>query len=201
MWWSSKPQEGSTTERRDAEPTQPAPESTLPHPTVPDKPRARSQSDEDAHVTSLLYGFTETSQPSSPPSAPPQPSENTIAPLPETMSCRQTFDDAFHCQSLGGQFLNVYRYGELRECKELWSQFFFCMRNRSASEEVKRERVREWYAKKEERYAGGPSSCDVWEERRPEERVQRAFDWDPEAAGYLTRRSVVGVKREGAGAE
>jgi hypothetical protein len=103
------------------------------------------------------------------------------------MSCRQAFDDAFYCQSLGGQFNNVYRYGALRSCSEHWSQFWFCMRTRSKAEETKRREIQEWYRKKEEKYRVGPSSEDVWEERN--ERVDRAFDWDPDQAGILEQRS------------
>lgn len=105
------------------------------------------------------------------------------------MSCRQAFDDAFYCQSLGGQFINVYRYGTLRNCSEHWSQFWFCTRTRSRSEEVKRSEIRDFYRKKEARYVGQPSSEDVWEERTT--KVKRAFDWDPEKAGILE------AKREG----
>jgi hypothetical protein len=31
---------------------------------------------------------------------------------PRQMSCRQAFDQAFYCQSLGGKFNDIYRYGE-----------------------------------------------------------------------------------------
>jgi hypothetical protein len=103
--------------------------------------------------------------------------------FPETMSCRQAFDDAFYCQSLGGQFNNVYRYGSLRSCSEHWSQFWFCMRTRQKGEETKKQEIQEWYKKREEKYRVGPSSEDVWEERA--EKVERAFDWDPDQAGIL----------------
>jgi len=51
--------------------------------------------------------------------------------LPTEMSCRQAFDAAFYCQSLGGQFNNLYRYGSIRSCSENWKDFWFCMRTRS----------------------------------------------------------------------
>lgn len=57
--------------------------------------------------------------------------------LPTTMSCRQKFDDAFYCQSFGGQFNNLYRYGGMRECSELWGDFWFCMKTRSQSGSAK----------------------------------------------------------------
>jgi hypothetical protein len=51
--------------------------------------------------------------------------------LPTDMSCREAFDAAFYCQSLGGQFTNLYRYGGIRSCSENWSDFWFCMRMKS----------------------------------------------------------------------
>lgn len=36
--------------------------------------------------------------------------------LPRSMSCRQAFDQAFYCQSLGGKFNDIYRHGQLRSC-------------------------------------------------------------------------------------
>lgn len=51
--------------------------------------------------------------------------------LPREMSCRQAFDAAFYCQSLGGQFNNLYRYGGIRSCSENWKDFWFCMKTKS----------------------------------------------------------------------
>lgn len=90
------------------------------------------------------------------------------------MSCRAAFDNAYYCKSPGGQFVNVYRYGTYRECKDQWSQFWFCMRVRTKPEEVKRALIRDWYEKREERYVEGKSSEDVWDQRR--ERVEVAFN-------------------------
>lgn len=45
---------------------------------------------------------------------------------------------------------------------------------------MKREAIREWYMRHEEKYARGPSSEDVWVERSVP--LERAFDWDPDAA-------------------
>jgi hypothetical protein len=109
-----------------------------------------------------------------------------IVTFPDTMSCRQAFDDAFYCNSLGGQFNHVYRYGSVRSCSDNWSQFWFCMRTRSKSEESKREAIQDWYRKKEAKHRAGPNSEDIWEERS--ERVERAFDWDPDAAGILAQK-------------
>jgi hypothetical protein len=109
--------------------------------------------------------------------SPKNPSDS-IAPFPSTMSCRQAFDSAFYCQSLGGQFNNVYRYGSLKDCSIHWSEFWFCMRTKNKSEDVKAELIQEWYRKKEDKYKTGPSSEDVWAERKV--RLERAFDLDPD---------------------
>ncbi|KLJ11338.1 hypothetical protein EMPG_13388 [Blastomyces silverae] len=95
---------------------------------------------------------------------------------PTTMSCRSAFDYAFFCQSFGGQWVNVYRYGELRSCSEHWSDFWFCMRTRSYSEEEKAKMVSDRYRKKAVKYKTGPSSEDVWDVRT--EPVRGAFQGD-----------------------
>ncbi|KAL0470076.1 hypothetical protein QR685DRAFT_522726 [Neurospora intermedia] len=96
--------------------------------------------------------------------------------LPTTMSCRDAFDYAWHCQTPGAQFNAVYRYGTMKNCSELWDDFWFCMRTKSFGPEMKAEAVKEYYRSKEEaKYGGGqPSSEDVWESR--ETRVE----WDSE---------------------
>ncbi|KAF2398407.1 hypothetical protein EJ06DRAFT_532159 [Trichodelitschia bisporula] len=113
------------------------------------------------------------------------PDDPPLAPFPRHMSCRDAFDAAFYCQSLGGQFNSVYRYGTMRSCSEHWAQFWFCMRTRGRNAERKAELIEDFYRKKNERLVSGPSSNDVWEERT--ERVQRAFDWDPDEAGILEK--------------
>jgi hypothetical protein len=83
------------------------------------------------------------------------------------MSCRAAFDSAFYCQSVGGQFTNLYRYGGVRNCSAEWSQFWFCMRtNRGMmSDERREEAVQGHYAGRARKYRDGPSSEDVWELR------------------------------------
>ncbi|PHH87512.1 hypothetical protein CDD83_8759 [Cordyceps sp. RAO-2017] len=83
------------------------------------------------------------------------------------MSCRQAFDLAWSCNSLGGQFNSVYRYGTMRSCSEVWDDFWFCMRTKSYTGELKENMIREHYRNKEHaKYGGGkPSSEDVWESR------------------------------------
>jgi hypothetical protein len=55
--------------------------------------------------------------------------------LPTDMSCREAFDSAFYCQSMGGQFNNLYRYGGVKSCSEHWSSFWFCMRMKGYKDE------------------------------------------------------------------
>ncbi|GFF51984.1 uncharacterized protein C227.17c [Aspergillus udagawae] len=112
------------------------------------------------------------------PSGPPQ-TPASIAPeslYPDTMSCRSAFDYAFFCQSFGGQFVNVYRYGELRSCSEHWDNFWLCMKARGMADEERKKVIRDHYRKKAVKYKTGPSSEDVWDLRR--EPVQHAFQGD-----------------------
>jgi Protein of unknown function (DUF3128) len=101
--------------------------------------------------------------------------------LPTTLSCRQAFDLAFYCQSLGGQFTNVYRYGTMRDCSQNWSQFWFCMRMKGQPEPDKSRMIREFFGQRAEKYRTGPSSEDVWKVR--EWPVEGAFGEDPDGRG------------------
>ncbi|KHN97373.1 uncharacterized protein MAM_04970 [Metarhizium album ARSEF 1941] len=87
--------------------------------------------------------------------------------LPTDMSCRQAFDLAWSCNGLGGQFNSVYRYGNMRSCSEHWDDFWFCMRAKSYTGELKANMVRTHYRNKaHSKYGDGkPSSEDVWERR------------------------------------
>jgi hypothetical protein len=85
------------------------------------------------------------------------------------MDCEQAFNQAFYCQSLGGQWNNIYRYGGVRSCSENWDDFWFCMRVKGyRAGPVKDDMIREHYRKKHlAKYGPGkPSSEDVWRERR-----------------------------------
>ncbi|KAI5290664.1 hypothetical protein KEM54_000859 [Ascosphaera aggregata] len=84
---------------------------------------------------------------------------------PREMSCRSAFDYAFFCQSFGGQFVNVYRYGSLRSCSERWSDFWFCMRTNQLPEGEREAAIADHYRKKAVKYKIGPSSEDIWEMR------------------------------------
>lgn len=107
------------------------------------------------------------------------PSESSISPdalLPTDMSCREAFDSAFYCQSPGGQFLNVYRYGGLKDCSGHWGAFWFCMRLKGFTREERQRKVQGFYRQRAAKYKSGPSSEDVWETRL--EPVVDAFNQD-----------------------
>jgi hypothetical protein len=87
------------------------------------------------------------------------------------MRCRDAFDAAFYCNSFGGQFNNLYRYGTVRSCSENWNDFWFCMRARSYGKTEREAAIKERYREKERiRYGSregevGTSSEDVWRSR------------------------------------
>ncbi|KAI1325616.1 hypothetical protein F5Y16DRAFT_377375 [Xylariaceae sp. FL0255] len=99
--------------------------------------------------------------------------------LPISMSCRDMFDRAFHCNSVGGQWTSVYREGSMRSCSEHWDDFWFCMRTRAFTPgPIKEEAIRAHYRKKEYlKYhaPGKPNSTDVWEARTEKVRPDEAF--------------------------
>lgn len=107
--------------------------------------------------------------------------------FPRTMSCRQAFDQAFYCQSLGGKFNDIYRYGELRSCSDNWSSFWFCMRVRGLGDNERQESIRDFYEKREYRIKQerGGSSEDVWDMRT--EPVKQAFWKDPDAVTMVEK--------------
>lgn len=111
-----------------------------------------------------------------PPSAPPGDALSEAL-LPTEMSCRQAFDLAWSCNSLGGQFNSVYRYGSMRSCSEHWDDFWFCMRTKSYTGELKENMVRAHYREKDHaKYGPGrPSSEDVWESRDQKVQPGTAF--------------------------
>jgi hypothetical protein len=98
--------------------------------------------------------------------------------FPVTMSCRQAFDSAFYCQSMGGQFNNLYRNGKMRDCSENWRNFWFCMRTKSQPTEKRKAMIQEHYRQRADKYKVGPSSEDIWEMRT--EPVENAFALDPD---------------------
>ena len=97
---------------------------------------------------------------------------------PTEISCRSAFDYAFFCQSFGGQFVNVYRYGGFRKCSNHWEDFWLCMRTRNWEESDRKRAIKDHYRKKAVKYKQGPSSEDVWSVRT--EPVRDAFQGDLE---------------------
>lgn len=123
--------------------------------------------------------------------------------LPSTVSCRTIFDNAFHCQSLGGQWNSVYRHGTLRDCSPLWYDFWWCMRtNRgSMTEEERVRQVKKRYEEKERRLRGGNNSEEVWEERKV--MVGRVWEEryvDEEGEGEVEAQAQAKRRDEGRGA-
>ena len=92
---------------------------------------------------------------------------------PAEISCRSAFDYAMFCQSFGGQFVNVYRYGSFRSCSNHWDDFWLCMRTRQWDEKDRAKAIKEHYRKKAIKYKTGPSSEDIWQVRT--EPVKDAF--------------------------
>lgn len=101
---------------------------------------------------------------------PEEPRESMFA---DTMSCSQCFDMAYYCSSVGGQLNNVYRYGALRSCSDLWAQWRFCMRSKAWGDETRRIKTREFNREKAAKFKIGKSSEDIWEVRK--EPVENAF--------------------------
>lgn len=184
-WWSSSSPQKDTSDN--AAPAK-APEPTIqntPEPTklTPDQQAdlefrqilADLQAAEDSGSKDVPTGQSQTN---GSPSTPDQPT-SSIAPeslYADSMSCRSAFDYAFFCQSFGGQFVNVYRYGELRSCSEHWDNFWLCMRTRSWSDELRRKAIRAHNQRKAIKYKTGPSSEDIWDVRL--EPVKDAFQGD-----------------------
>ncbi|ORY63980.1 uncharacterized protein BCR38DRAFT_343226 [Pseudomassariella vexata] len=200
--WASSP----TARALDSDkPTSPAPTSSPAPDSPPVATRAPESDYSDPEIAKFIaqvqaeFGSASSSKPTEPsrPAAapalePPKPAatvtSHTATPLqtldpisestlPTTMSCRQAFDAAFYCQSVGSQFHAIYRQGEVRGCSELWDDFWFCMRTRGYSGKIKEEAIKDHYRRKElSKYygPGKPSSTDVWESR--EEKVP----WDSE---------------------
>lgn len=143
--------------------------------TKPSPPPTTTPPPQEPQQTSWLPSLPSLRAPPPPPPKETLPSTRSAASLhlselslPTTLSCRDAFDYAWHCQSPGGQFTAVYRSGGLRSCSELWDDFWFCMRIKSYGPELKKEAIKEWYREKEREKYDGPgkrSSEDVWESR------------------------------------
>lgn len=112
-----------------------------------------------------------------------RPPETEESLYPSTLSCRAAFDSAYYCQSLGGQFNAVYRFGTLQSCSDHWAQWRFCMRLKTEPEEQKAERVQRWYKEREAKVRAGRNSEEIWNIRKGEgDVVLGAFCRDPDDA-------------------
>ncbi|KAE8146133.1 hypothetical protein BDV25DRAFT_133178 [Aspergillus avenaceus] len=181
-WWSSSKNESQAPPSSNAQPASNI-SSSLPSP-----PQTMTREEQaDAEFKQLLASLeadvnkasSTSPQPSESNESIPQSSPSSIAPeslYPDTMSCRSAFDYAFFCQSFGGQFVNVYRYGELRSCSEHWDNFWLCMKTRTWSDGARKNAIRDHNRKKAIKYKTGPSSEDVWDLRT--EPVRNAFEGD-----------------------
>ncbi|KAJ9198537.1 hypothetical protein DTO027B5_3495 [Paecilomyces variotii] len=195
-WWSSSSKDENQTSAKSTLPTSSSRDASKPQETISATAKQMSPDEQvQAEFQRLLAGLesadgSQTSQPA--PSEPTSHAQSTeagiqpsseprssIAPeslYPDEMDCRSAFDYAFFCQSFGGQFVSVYRYGEMRSCSEHWNNFWLCMKARSLPDESRRRMIREHNKKKAIKYKTGPSSEDVWEIRT--EPVKNAFQGD-----------------------
>ena len=209
-WWSSSSSPSSSNIQKDESSSIPSPPKhdaplATSHPPDPAEqkvpPRQLTRDEQaEAELQSFLAELSTStaddkpasffgSSPSLPPASNSPDNIHPTAIYPTQMSCRSAFDLAWSCQLPGGQFVNVYRYGQLRNCSENWSDFWFCMRTNRGymSEEERRERIRKHYYEKDEKYRTGPSSEDVWKVR--EKKVDEPFVGDFEAYERSVRRA------------
>ncbi|KAK2607494.1 hypothetical protein N8I77_006160 [Diaporthe amygdali] len=145
-----------------------------------------SEADSSSTAQATPPGAQEATAITTDPSLPAEPRLSPLAEsiLPTTMDCEQAFNQAFYCQSLGGQWNNIYRYGSVRSCSENWDDFWFCMRVKGyQAGPVKDNMIREHYRKKHlAKYGDGkPNSEDVWRERRERVPPGSAFSEQVEA--------------------
>ncbi|SZF05063.1 unnamed protein product [Blumeria hordei] len=161
-----------------ATPTSPSPSASSEDALKNTKTPSSDQNNPDAADTALISIIAEVSRDSSnsQSSESPVPSNpeslQRLGPiaehlLPTTMSCRDAFDSAFYCTSLGGAFTHLYRYGTVRSCNEHWNKFWFCMRTRTYGDTAKQAAIKEYYRTVENSKYGkrGTSSEDIWRSR------------------------------------
>ncbi|OAQ69178.1 hypothetical protein VFPPC_05286 [Pochonia chlamydosporia 170] len=188
--WSTSPSEPTTEEKEKRTPAPPTEQSSAPNEPVdpeiqkffdlfkaepeqktPSKQQPGPSSSENESSSSSITSWLalKASAKSTDKEVPDAPIGDALSEslLPTDMSCRQAFDLAWSCNGLGGQFNSVYRYGNMRSCSEHWDDFWFCMRTKSYTGELKANMVRTHYRNKAHRkYGDGkPSSEDVWDSR------------------------------------
>ncbi|KAK4195231.1 hypothetical protein QBC40DRAFT_289377 [Triangularia verruculosa] len=157
------------------------------NPSSQPAPPQAPEPEPDAAKASWLPSWLSAPAPETPPPPPKDKrSEASIAMsealLPTTMSCQDAFDYAWHCHTPGSQVNSVYRYGGVRQCTELWDDFWFCMRTKSWEPQLRAEAIKDHFRKKEAaKYGHGqPSSEDIWESRdgkvEPGTTFNKSFD-------------------------
>ncbi|KAK1145455.1 hypothetical protein N8T08_004330 [Aspergillus melleus] len=191
LWNSSSPKETSPIPPTPSPPQQQPPSDPQTPASPPPPPPLTREEQADAEFKKLLASLEgdinsgsrkdsqQTTSSTTESGAGSTTPSSSIAPeslYPDTMSCRSAFDYAFFCQSFGGQFVNVYRYGELRSCSEHWDNFWLCMKTRTWSEASRKKAIRDHNRMKAIKFKTGPSSEDVWDLRT--EPVQKAFEGD-----------------------
>ncbi|KAM4060015.1 hypothetical protein HRG_002366 [Hirsutella rhossiliensis] len=173
----------------------------------PPTPASRQDSDSDSTSSSspstIASWLSLKAAPKSATPPAPAPPRDALAEslLPTEMSCRQAFDLAWACNSMGGQFNSVYRYGSMRSCSEHWDDFWFCMRTKSYTGELKESMIRQHYRNKEYAKYGPqkPSSEDIWESRTQKVSPGTAFSEridEPEVGDDEWRRREARRRRE-----
>lgn len=174
MWWPFGASDASP--RASSQPTDAA--SVAPPPKIPEPIKRELSSEEQASLDfEQLLREIEVEQASSKdgkltksavPLSQTVPVPEDISPdslYPTELACRSALDYAMFCQSFGGQFVNVYRYGEFRSCSNHWSDFWLCMRTRNWDPKDRAMAIKDHYRKKAIKYKTGPSSEDIWSVR------------------------------------
>ena len=157
-----------------------------------DEASRRALTRDEQSERELISWLRDIESPSAPkkPIDPPQVSKSTtpseevqedISPdslYPTSIACRSALDYAMFCQSFGGQFVNVYRYGTFRSCSNHWQDFWLCMRTRNWEEKDRKKAIQDHFRQRAVKWKTGASSEDVWEVRT--EPVKDAFQGDLE---------------------
>ncbi|KAI5851845.1 hypothetical protein BZA05DRAFT_473986 [Tricharina praecox] len=194
MFWSKPPpQTPEATPPPPPTASTPPPAAAPPPPPPPPVQQSR-EALADAELAALLAELTST-----PPDLPTTPSAATTSALDKTslppstqLNCVTAFDELFYCYSLGSQFLNVYRYGGLRDCSEKGAAWRFCLKARVRGPDAAAQMVRERNIALAARWKEkGRSSEDVWMVRKAP--VEGAFEGDFEELREVLERQGAGV--------
>ncbi|KZZ96911.1 hypothetical protein AAP_00554 [Ascosphaera apis ARSEF 7405] len=196
-WWKSS--DKSSAGKTDSHPYPAVDDAAKLQDSRPDA--QKSAATDDAELNELLSQWqgldgsssNQSQTPESPntPHTPKDISEYNL--YPREMSCRSAFDYAFFCQSFGGQFVNVYRYGGLRSCSDRWSEFWFCMRTNQLPDGERQAAIADYYRKKAIKYKTGPSSEDVWEMRTEPVKTFFQNDFETLASDLMPKDSTDGT--------